>query len=548
MASDDPNQQTRSDAFAHRHLGPRDQDIQSMLKLLGSDSLDALVDSVMPDTIRSEGGLSAVPAACGEMQALDDLRDLASQNQVLRSYIGLGYHDCITPPVILRTILENPGWYTQYTPYQAEISQGRLEALLTFQTMVIDLTGMAVANCSLLDEATAAAEAMTMCRRVLGKKAQDRNVFFVSNGCHPQTLEVVMTRAQPLGIEVLVGDPAEFEFGNKVFGALLQYPNTDGSIDDLTPFCEKAHAAGALVTVATDLLALTLLKAPGELGADVVVGNSQRFGVPMGYGGPHAAFMGARDDYKRQLPGRIIGVTIDATGRPALRMALQTREQHIRRDKATSNICTAQVLLAIVAATYAVYHGPEGLTAIARRTRGFTGALAKALTDLGCTVHNGADGAFFDTLRVTPGDGNADRVLTAALALGINLREFGDDSVGIAFDETVDAADVADVYVAFGGKTDDLDARASVTELPDKLRRTSGFLTHPVFHRYRSETELLRYLARLQSKDLSLTTSMIPLGSCTMKLNATAEMIPITWPEFSKLHPFAPLDQANGYQ
>ncbi|MHC4816100.1 MAG: aminomethyl-transferring glycine dehydrogenase, partial [Planctomycetota bacterium] len=528
--------------------GPRDQDIQSMLKLLGSDSLDALVDSVMPDTIRSEGGLSAVPAACGEMQALDDLRDLASQNQVLRSYIGLGYHDCITPPVILRTILENPGWYTQYTPYQAEISQGRLEALLTFQTMVIDLTGMAVANCSLLDEATAAAEAMTMCRRVLGKKAQDRNVFFVSNGCHPQTLEVVMTRAQPLGIEVLVGDPAEFEFGNKVFGALLQYPNTDGSIDDLTPFCEKAHAAGALVTVATDLLALTLLKAPGELGADVVVGNSQRFGVPMGYGGPHAAFMGARDDYKRQLPGRIIGVTIDATGRPALRMALQTREQHIRRDKATSNICTAQVLLAIVAATYAVYHGPEGLTAIARRTRGFTGALAKALTDLGCTVHNGADGAFFDTLRVTPGDGNADRVLTAALALGINLREFGDDSVGIAFDETVDAADVADVYVAFGGKTDDLDARASVTELPDKLRRTSGFLTHPVFHRYRSETELLRYLARLQSKDLSLTTSMIPLGSCTMKLNATAEMIPITWPEFSKLHPFAPLDQANGYQ
>jgi glycine dehydrogenase len=502
----------------------------------------------MPDTIRSEGGLSAVPAACGEMQALDDLRDLASQNQVLRSYIGLGYHDCITPPVILRTILENPGWYTQYTPYQAEISQGRLEALLTFQTMVIDLTGMAVANCSLLDEATAAAEAMTMCRRVLGKKAQDRNVFFVSNGCHPQTLEVVMTRAQPLGIEVLVGDPAEFEFGNKVFGALLQYPNTDGSIDDLTPFCEKAHAAGALVTVATDLLALTLLKAPGELGADVVVGNSQRFGVPMGYGGPHAAFMGARDDYKRQLPGRIIGVTIDATGRPALRMALQTREQHIRRDKATSNICTAQVLLAIVAATYAVYHGPEGLLAIARRTRGFTGALAKALTDLGCTVHNGADGAFFDTLRVTPGDGNADRVLTAALALGINLREFGDDSVGIAFDETVDAADVADVYVAFGGKTDDLDARASVTELPDKLRRTSGFLTHPVFHRYRSETELLRYLARLQSKDLSLTTSMIPLGSCTMKLNATAEMIPITWPEFSKLHPFAPLDQANGYQ
>ena len=382
MASDDPIQDTRSDAFAPRHLGPRDEDIGSMLKLLDAGSLDALMDSVIPDAIRSRTQLS-VPPARGEMQALADLRDLAAQNQVFRSYIGLGYHDCITPPTILRNILENPGWYTQYTPYQAEISQGRLEALLTFQTMVMDLTGMAVANCSLLDEATAAAEAMTMCRRFLGPKARDRNVFLVSKGCHPQTIEVVMTRAQPLGIEVLVGNPDDFEFDDKVFGALVQYPNTDGSIDDLQPFCERAHAAGALVTVATDLLALTLLKAPGEMGADVVVGNSQRFGVPLGYGGPHAAFMGTRDDYKRQLPGRIIGVTIDATGEPALRMALQTREQHIRRDKATSNICTAQVLLAIVAATYAIYHGPEGLLAIANRARGFCAALAKALTDLG---------------------------------------------------------------------------------------------------------------------------------------------------------------------
>jgi len=546
MASDDPIQETRSDAFAHRHLGPRDADIQAMLKPLGVDSLAALTDSVIPDAIRGEGELS-VPAARGEIQVLNDLRGLAIQNKVFRSYIGLGYHDCITPPVIQRNILESPGWYTQYTPYQAEISQGRLEALLTFQTMVIDLTAMAVANCSLLDEATAAAEAMTMCRRVLGRKAEDRNVFFVSKGTHPQTIEVVMTRAQPLGIEVLVGNPDDFEFGDNVFGALLQYPNSDGSIDDLAPFCGRAHAAGALVTVATDLLALTLLKAPGELGADVVVGNSQRFGVPMGYGGPHAAFMSARDEYKRQLPGRIIGVTIDATGKPALRMALQTREQHIRRDKATSNICTAQVLLAIMAATYTVYHGPEGLTAIAKRTRGFTAALAKALTKLGCTVHNA--GAFFDTLRITPQPKgpSADRVLAAALDLGINLRDFGDGSVGIALDETVEATDVADVYAAFGGKASDLDARPGVTELPQELRRTSGFLTHPVFHRYRSETELLRYLTRLQSKDLSLTTSMIPLGSCTMKLNATAEMVPVTWPEFSKLHPFVPTDQAKGY-
>ncbi|MEE9126124.1 MAG: aminomethyl-transferring glycine dehydrogenase, partial [Planctomycetota bacterium] len=542
MPSNDPIQDTRSDAFAPRHLGPRDEDIGSMLELLDAGSLDALMDSVIPDAIRSRTQLS-VPPARGEMQALADLRDLAAQNQVFRSYIGLGYHDCITPPPILRNILENPGWYTQYTPYQAEISQGRLEALLTFQTMVMDLTGMAVANCSLLDEATAAAEAMTMCRRFLGPKARDRNVFLVSKGCHPQTIEVVMTRAQPLGIEVLVGNPDDFEFGDKAFGALVQYPNTDGSIHDLLPFCERAHAAGALVTVASDLLALTLLKAPGEVGADVVVGNSQRFGVPLGYGGPHAAFMGTRDDYKRQLPGRIIGVTIDATGEPALRMALQTREQHIRRDKATSNICTAQVLLAIVAATYAVYHGPEGLLEIANRARGFTAALAKALTDLGCTVHN--QSAFFDTLRVTP-DGGTSEVLVAARKLGINLRDFEDGSVGIALDETVEAKDVADICSAFGGKSQSLDP--SVGALPENLRRTSEFLTHPVFHRYRSETELLRYLNRLQSRDLSLTTSMIPLGSCTMKLNATAEMIPVTWPEFSRLHPFAPLEQAKGYQ
>ncbi len=539
----------RSDAFVRRHLGPREAQIQSMLSTLGASSLDDLMDKALPQSIRSKSEMQT-PAAMSEMQALANLRELADQNKVFRSYLGMGYHDCITPPVILRNILENPGWYTQYTPYQAEISQGRLEVLLNFQTMVMDLTGMSIANSSMLDEATAAAEAMTMSRRVLGRKADNKNVFFVSQDCHPQTISVVRTRAEPLGIQVQVGDPNSLDFGDTVFGALVQYPTTDGRVEDLQPFCDKAHAAGALVTVAADLLALTLCKAPGEFGADVVVGNSQRFGVPMGYGGPHAAFMATHEDYKRQLPGRIIGVSIDAKGDTALRMALQTREQHIRRDKATSNICTAQVLLAIVASMYGIYHGPEGLRSIARRTRTYTGALAGGLQGLGCKVHHAN---FFDTIRVTPAKGSSSDVMQAAVKMGINLRDMGDGSLCIALDETVEIKDIQDILQAFGaGKASsegELEALAEKTpELPKTVQRQSAFMTHPVFHQIYSETELLRYTHRLQQKDLSLTTSMIPLGSCTMKLNATAEMIPISWPGFAKLHPFVPLDQAKGYQ
>jgi len=516
-----------------------------MLETLGLRSLDELVDATVPASIRWEGPLR-LPPARGESEVLAELAELASRNRVLRSYIGMGYHDCVTPPVILRNVLENPGWYTQYTPYQPEISQGRLEALLNFQTMVLDLTGMQVANASLLDEATAAAEAMTLCRRVLGPKAKDRDAFFVAENCHPQTIEVVRTRAEPLGIRVVVGDHRAFR-GEGAFGALVQYPGTDGAVEDLSGFAERVHAAGAQLVVATDLLALTLLRPPGEFGADVVVGNSQRFGVPMGYGGPHAAFLAAREEHKRQIPGRIVGLSKDAEGRPALRLALQTREQHIRREKATSNICTAQVLLAVAASMYAVYHGPEGLTAIARRVRAMTGALAKALERAGCGI---ASPVFFDTLRVKPGGRGGREVVDAALRAGVNLRLFPDGTVGVAFDETVGPKDVQDVYEAFGGK-ERLDVAAlagGVPDLPPPHRRTSAFLTHPVFHRYRSEHELLRYVKRLESRDLSLTTSMIPLGSCTMKLNATAEMIPITWPGFAKLHPFVPVDQAEGYR
>ena len=544
MASQDSPVSSRTDAFAPRHIGPRPADISAMLDEVGATSLQDLTEKVIPARIRSEFTMD-MPRGLGETEVLTDLRELADMNQVHRSYLGMGYHDCITPPVILRNILENPGWYTQYTPYQAEISQGRLEALLNFQTMIMDLTGMEVANSSLLDEATAAAEAMTLSRRVLGRKAADRNTFFVSSTCHPQTIEVVQTRAEPLGIEVVSGDPASFQFSENVFGALVQYPTTDGEIQDLGPFVEKAHAAGALVTVAADLLSLALIKAPGEFDADIVVGNSQRFGVPLGYGGPHAAFMGTREEYKRQLPGRIVGVSIDANGDPALRMALQTREQHIRRDKATSNICTAQVLLAITASMYGVYHGPEGVTHVASRVRRFTTALASTLQALGCEL---LTGHYFDTIRVKPT--NSANVLRAALKLGINLRDFGDGTLGISLDETVTDNDVREICTAFGGRGSDFDAEglaAPEPGLPPELRRNSDFMTHPVFHSHRSETHLLRYIHRLQAKDLSLTTSMIPLGSCTMKLNATAQMIPITWPEFGRIHPFAPIDQAKGY-
>ncbi len=530
--------------FAARHIGPRPGDLPAMLEAIGVDSLDALIDQAVPASIRTGRPLD-LPGPMSEAEMLAELAELAGQNVVNRSYLGLGYHGCVTPPVILRSILENPGWYTAYTPYQAEIAQGRLELLLAFQTLSIDLTGLEVATSSLLDEATAAAEAMTMCRRVLRKKARGK-VFFVSERCHPQTIAVVQTRAAPLGIEVVVGDHASWDFSTGTYAVLIQYPDTGGSVLDYRDFAAAAHAAGAMVVVASDLLALTLLEAPGRWGADVVLGSSQRFGVPMGYGGPHAAFMACREVHKRQLPGRIVGVSRDARGRPAMRLALTTREQHIRREKATSNICTAQVLLAVTAAAYACYHGPEGLRRIARRVHAQAAILASALRGLG---HSVAEGLFFDTIRVRPSGGDPQAILDRALERGINLRTL-DGEVLIALDETVGQADLADLYAVFGGGDFDLAAAAEGVEdhIPAPHARRSAFLSHPVFNRYHSETELLRYLHRLESKDLSLTTSMIALGSCTMKLNAAAEMIPVTWPGFGALHPFAPADQAAGYR
>ncbi len=535
-----------SDNFVRRHVGPGESDVAKMLSALGYDTLDDLIDAVIPRDIRLKSALE-IPAGKSEYETLSGLRALAAKNKVYRSYIGLGYHDCITPPVIQRNILESPGWYTAYTPYQAEIAQGRLEALLTFQTMVMDLTGLEIANASLLDEATAAAEAMAMSYGVAGRPGKE--VFFVSDECHPQTIDVVQTRAAARGITVEVGDFRAFKPGPEVFGVLVQYPATDGAVHDYKALCERAHVANALVTVATDLLSLVLLTPPGEWGADIVVGNSQRFGVPLGYGGPHAAFFATRDEYKRQIPGRIIGVSRDADGNPALRMALQTREQHIRREKATSNICTAQVLLAVVAGMYAVYHGAEGLTRIAERVHGFAALLAAGVKKLGHAV---AHEDFFDTVRVEVGVGGADEIVAAAAARGINLRHFGGNSIVVALDETVTAKDVQELLLVFGGG-----AKPSFTldELADeadprydeRFKRATPFLTHPVFNTHRSETELLRYLHLLESRDLSLVHSMIPLGSCTMKLNATAEMMPITWPGFGKLHPFAPLEQVQGY-
>jgi glycine dehydrogenase len=535
-------------SFERRHIGPGDEGIAEMLDALGYDSLDELVDIAIPESIRFRGEL-ATGVAASEFEALQELRRMASRNRVFRSYLGMGYHDCFTPPVIQRKVLENPAWYTAYTPYQAEIAQGRLEALLNFQTVVVDLTGLPIANASLLDEATAAAEGAALCHAL--RAGARRQTFLVSSLCHPQTIDVVRTRARARGFDVIVGNHTEFEIDDSIFGVLLQYPATDGAIYDYREFCDHAHAAGALVTVAADLLALTLLSPPGEWGADVAIGNTQRFGVPLGYGGPHAAYLSTRDEFRRQLPGRIIGLSRDARGTPALRMALQTREQHIRREKATSNICTAQVLLAVIASMYAVYHGPEGLVAIARRIHRLASALDAGLRGMG--YQTGA-APFFDTVRIDVVDPRRrDAIVQAARALGINLRSLGATAITVALDETVSARDVADVLAAFGQVAD---ARVpAVSELLDSvdddfeppLRRTSEFMTHPVFHRYRSETEMLRYIHRLESRDLSLTTSMIPLGSCTMKLNAAAEMLPITWPEFARLHPFAPREQAEGY-
>jgi glycine dehydrogenase len=484
-----------------------------------------------------------LPEEKSETEALTELRMIAGKNKIARSFMGAGYHDCITPPVIQRNILENPGWYTAYTPYQAEIAQGRLEALLNFQQMIMDLTALDIANASLLDEATAAAEALALCHAVV----PNRKTFFVADNCHPQTIAVVQTRAKPLGIEVKIDNYSRFKFDGTVFGALVQYPATDGAIHDYAEFVKQAHAAGALVVVAADILALTLLKPPGEFGADVAVGNTQRFGVPLGFGGPHAAYFATRDQYKRYMPGRLVGVSHDAEGRTAYRLALQTREQHIRRDKATSNICTAQVLLAVIASMYAVYHGPKGLRAIAERVHRLTSQLADGLRALGCTI---AHENFFDTVRVEVE--SSEVIVQHAAKTGCNLRALGAYAVGISFDETTTPQDIELLMSTFRGTTvrdlTDDDLGEPPVRIPQFATRTSDFLTHPIFNTHDTETEMLRYLKKLESRDLSLTTSMIPLGSCTMKLNATAEMFPISWPEISKLHPFAPSDQTLGYK
>jgi len=520
-----------------------------MLQLLGFSSLEQLIDQTIPAGIRQRQPLR-LGESRSEYELLQELKAIACENHLFRSFIGIGYYNCITPPVIQRNILENPGWYTQYTPYQPEIAQGRLEALLNFQTMVIDLTGLEIANASLLDEGTAAAEAMTMS---YGLHKGQSTTFWVSEACHPQTIDVVQTRARPLGIDVIVGDHRTFEFDRPLFGALLQYPASDGAVYDYREFIDRAHAAGALVTVAADLLSLTLLQPPGEWGADIAVGSTQRFGIPLGYGGPHAAYFATRDAYKRQIPGRLVGVSKDASGQPALRLALQTREQHIRRDKATSNICTAQVLLAVMASLYAVYHGPHGLKRIADRIHCLTVILAQGLQELGYQL---GDAPFFDTLRVKVGAEQMPELVRRTIAHRINLRQIDAEWLGISLDETTAQQDLLNLFQIFAGdlplsfnSIEALDQLSgAVQPLPLTLQRTTPYLTHPVFNTYHSETELLRYMHRLQAKDLSLTTAMIPLGSCTMKLNATAEMLPITWAEFAEMHPFVPIEQAKGYQ
>ncbi|MCW9679909.1 aminomethyl-transferring glycine dehydrogenase [Dolichospermum planctonicum UHCC 0167] len=535
--------------FTQRHIGPNLDDIQQMLDTLGISNLDDLIDKTVPQAIRFQQELK-LPPAQSEYTALAKLKQIADKNQVYRSFIGMGYYDCITPAVIQRNILENPGWYTAYTPYQPEIAQGRLEALLNFQTMIIDLTGLEIANASLLDEATAAAEAMSMSYGVCKNKSHN---YFVSHECHPQTIDVLQTRAKPLGINIIIGDHQTFDFTETIFGAVLQYPATDGTIYDYRNFIEKSHAQGALVTIAADPLSLTLLTPPGELGADIAVGSTQRFGIPMGFGGPHAAYFATKEEYKRLVPGRIVGVSKDIYGKPAYRLALQTREQHIRRDKATSNICTAQVLLAVMASMYAVYHGPDGLRAIAQNIHQLTATLAAGLKKLGYKI---TSENFFDTLRVELENTKLEAILDAANERNINLRIFDNSTVGISLDETTTETDLIDIWQIFAG-TDNLPfSETELTSLTNyqlpithyPLPRESKYLTHPVFNRYHSETELLRYLHQLENKDLSLTTSMIPLGSCTMKLNATSEMIPVTWEQFGKIHPFAPISQTRGYQ
>ena len=530
--------------FSRRHIGPDEKSRREMLETLGCASIESFIAGVVPRALRSTRPL-AIGEGRSEEEVLAALAEIASHNKVYRSFIGMGYQDAITPAVILRNVLENPGWYTAYTPYQAELAQGRLEALLNYQTMVTDLTGMDIANASLLDESTAAAEAMTMFYAVKGQPAG--GTFFVSDECHPQNIEVVRTRARALGITVRVGPFSSFEFSGDVFGALVQYPATDGAVHDYRPFCDRAHEAGALVVCAADLMSLLILVPPASFGADAAVGSTQRFGVPLGYGGPHAAFFATRESHRRHMPGRIIGVSVDAQGHRALRMALQTREQHIRREKATSNVCTSQVLLAVMAGMYAVYHGPQGLRSLASRLHGLARMLGAGATKAG---HGLVHDDFFDTVRIRPAKGTLPSILAAASSAGMNFRPFPDGTLGIALDELSNRGEILRILGVLSGGT----APAGGAPSPDDaeyagpLRRSTPYLTHAVFNTHQSETGMLRYLHGLESKDLALNVSMIPLGSCTMKLNATTEMIPVTWPAFGKMHPFAPAEQASGYQ
>jgi glycine dehydrogenase len=534
------------DDFIYRHIGPSDQEIQEMLELIGSESLEVLTRSTVPTNIQFNDSLT-IGKPTSEVEALEYLHTLAKKNKVFKSYIGMGYYGTHPPNVILRNVLENPGWYTAYTPYQAEISQGRLEALLTFQQMVIDLTAMEVANASLLDEASAAAESMTLCKRSSSSKSSS---YFIADDIHPQTLDVIKTRAKYLGIQIIVGKPETDLDAHEVFGVHLNYPGTTGEVRDLTDIIKLAHEKNALVTVASDLLALVALKPPGEMGADVVIGSAQRFGVPMGFGGPHAAFFATRDAYKRSMPGRVIGVSVDSKGKTALRMAMQTREQHIRREKATSNICTAQALLANMAALYAVYHGPEGLKTIAERVHRLTTILARGLKQLGFTIQHET---YFDTLMVLVGQKQL-ALHEYAQQRGVNLRLINGNALGVSLDETTTPQDIDALLSIFAQAElqsvhalDEEVVSSQLSALSSQLKRTSEFLTHPTFNSYHSETDMLRYLKKLENKDFSLTHGMIPLGSCTMKLNATAEMMPVTWREFANLHPFVPQDQAKGY-
>ena len=539
-----------TDVFVDRHIGPRPDDIELMLDKVGYNSLDAFIEGIIPSHIRLNQPLG-ISAGHTEHEALRMLMGIASQNEVYRSFIGMGYYNCITPPVIQRSVLENPGWYTAYTPYQAEISQGRLEALLNFQTMIIDLSGLPIANASLLDEATAAAEAMGMCLAITNHRIAP--TFFISETCHPQTIAVLSTRAESMGVELVHGNHLKAQFDRPILGAIVQYPASDGAIHDYRGFAEQVHEAGGLLVVATDLLALTLAVPPGEFGADIAVGSAQRFGVPVGYGGPHAAFLATREEFQRKTPGRIAGLSQDGEGRPAIRLALQTREQHIRREKATSNICTSQVLLAVMAGMYAVYHGAAGLRRIAKRVHQLTGALRRGLESLGYAID---EGTFFDTIGVKLGSVNLDQLLEATHSVKINFRVFDRTRVGISLDEATSVKDVQDLLDIFAlGREQAFELEGLVLQgdtlsagIPEVLQRNSPYLAHPVFNTYHSETEMLRYIHKLQEKDISLTCSMIPLGSCTMKLNATAEMIPVTWNEFSQMHPFAPREQTTGYR